>query len=117
MPDFGHSMLAHWELAADILYLNHGTAGVTPRVVLERQSALQHEIERQPARFLFRQLVRLVPGAPAGEAPVPLLRAAASEVAAFLGVAGEDLVFVDNATAGINAVLRSLPLKKDDEIV
>jgi isopenicillin-N epimerase len=110
-------MLAHWELAPDILYLNHGTAGVTPRVVLEVQRSLQREIERQPARFLFRELMRLAPGAPDPGAPPPRLRAAAAEVAAFLGVEGDDLVFVDNATAGVNAVLRSLPLREDDEIV
>jgi isopenicillin-N epimerase len=38
-------------------------------------------------------------------------------VAAFLGARGDDLVFVDNATAGVNAVLRSLPLHPGDELV
>jgi len=110
-------MLAHWWLAPDILYLNHGTAGVTPRVVLEHQQALQREIERQPARLLFRELMRLAPGRPDPGRPLPRLRAAAAEVAAFVGVQADDLVFVDNATAGINAVLRSLPLRPGDEIV
>ena len=110
-------MLAHWWLAPEILYLNHGTAGATPRVVLEHQQALQREIERQPARFLFRELMRISPGdAPPGSA-VPRLRAAAAAVAGFLGVQGADLVFVDNATAGVNAVLNSLPLEAGDEIV
>ena len=121
MAAFGRSMLAHWWLAPDILYLNHGTVGATPRVVLERQHELQREIERQPARFLTRELMRWLPDDPP-EAHVatlrrPLLRAAADSVAAFLGVRGEDLVFVANASAGINAVLRSLPLAEGDEIV
>jgi isopenicillin-N epimerase len=47
----------------------------------------------------------------------PLLRAAADEVAAFLGARGEDVGFVHNASAGINAVLRSLRLEPGDEIV
>jgi isopenicillin-N epimerase len=117
VPTFGHAMLAHWGLAPDILYLNHGTAGVTPRVVLEFQQALQREIERHPARFLFRELMRLAPGEPGGAGPVPRLRAAAAEVAAFLGARDNELVFVDNATAGVNAVLRSMPLSDGDEIV
>jgi isopenicillin-N epimerase len=45
------------------------------------------------------------------------MRAAAEAVAAFVGARGEDLVFVDNATAGINAVLRSLPFEAGDEIL
>src|SRR6185503_6189532 len=47
----------------------------------------------------------------------PRLRAAAQEVASFLGARGEDLVFVDNATTGMNAVLRSFPLEKGDEVL
>jgi isopenicillin-N epimerase len=114
-------MLAHWWLAPDIVYLNHGTVGATPRVVLERQQALQREIERQPARFLVRELMRWTADEPAGATVTairqPLLRAAADEVAAFLGVRGDELVFVSNASAGINAVLRSLRLAPGDEIL
>ena len=38
------------------------------------------------------------------------MRTAADAVAAFVGARGSDLVFVDNATTGVNAVLRSLAL-------
>jgi len=47
----------------------------------------------------------------------PRARIAAREVAAFVGARGEDFVFVENVTTGINAVLRSLELKPGDEIV
>jgi isopenicillin-N epimerase len=40
---------------------------------------------------------------------------AAREVASFLGGRGEDFVFVDNATTGLNAVLRSFPWRPGDE--
>jgi isopenicillin-N epimerase len=97
-----------------VVYLNHGTVGAPPRQVLARQQAIRDEIERQPAAFLLRSLVRFA-GTPPG---VPtLMRRAAATVAAFLGVDGDDLVFVDNATAGVNAVLRSLPLAPGDEIL
>ncbi|HYQ96232.1 MAG TPA: aminotransferase class V-fold PLP-dependent enzyme, partial [Candidatus Eisenbacteria bacterium] len=73
------------------------------------------EIERQPSRFLLRELSSITVGMPRS-AP-PRMRAAADSVASFLGARGQDLVFVDNATAGINAVLRSFGLEKGDEVL
>ncbi len=115
MPNFGRSFLDHWWLDPSITYLNHGTVGATPRRVLEAQQAWQRRIEAQPAAFLFRELMRLAPDDPG--APRPLLRQAADAVGEFIGARGDDLVFVDNASAGINAVLRSLALRPGDEIV
>ena len=115
MPTFGRSFLAHWWLDPAITYLNHGTVGATPRVVLEAQHAWQRRIEAQPAAFLFRELMRVTPDDPG--APRPLLRQAADAVAEFVGARGDDLVFVDNASTGINAVLRSIALRPGDEIV
>ncbi len=115
MPTFGRSFLSHWWLDPAITYLNHGTVGATPRAVLEAQHAWQRRIEAQPAAFLFRQLMRLTPDDAA--APRPLLRQAADSVGAFIGAPGDDLVFVDNASTGVNAVLRSIALRPGDEIV
>jgi isopenicillin-N epimerase len=47
----------------------------------------------------------------------PRIRAAAAAVAEFVGAREADLVFVDNATSGANAVLRSFPLAAGDEIL
>lgn len=107
-------MLEHWLLDPQITYLNHGTVGVTPRRVLQAQQAIQDEIERQPARYMLRELCGLT-GVSGLEKP--RLRAAAEAVAAFVGAEGKDLVFVDNATAGVNAVLRSLKLQPGEEIL
>lgn len=114
---FGHAALAHFHLDPGTVYLNHGTVGVTPRAVLEQQQALQREIERHPARFMLRELAT-VEAATADHAPPTRLRQAAAAVAGQLGLpSGEDLVFVDNASAGVNAVLRSLALAPGDEIL
>ena len=115
MSTFGRAFLSHFWLDPEITYLNHGTVGATPRVVLEAQHAWQRRIEAQPASFLFRELMRVTPDEP-GQAR-PLLRQAADAVGEFVGARGDDLVFVDNASTGINAVLRSLALKAGDEIV
>ena len=116
MPDgFGRHMLAEWALDPSVTYLNHGTVGAPPRRVLDAQQKLRNEIEKQPSRFLLRELA----AEGVGKAPPerPLLRVAANEVAEFLGVRGSDLVFVDNATSGVNAVLRSFDFREGDEVV
>src|SRR6185295_15396705 len=114
MSTFGRSMLQHWLLDPECTYLNHGTVGVTPRRVLQRQQSLRDEMERHPSRFMLREL--------ALEHPAPWramsrLREASDQVAAFLGARGDDLVFVPNVTTGMNAVLQSVPLTPSDEVV
>lgn len=111
---FGRTMLEHFPLEPQAVYLNHGTVGVTPWRVLEAQQAIRNEIERHPARFLLRELSGLTASSKLAQ---PRLRSAAQEVAQLLGARGEDLVFVGNATTGVNAVLRSLGLEPGDEIL
>jgi isopenicillin-N epimerase len=114
MPTFGHAMLEHWMLEPESIYLNHGTVGVTPRRVLQKQQALRDEMERHPSRFILREF--------AGSYPAPWrsisrVREASDQVAAFVGSSPDDLVFAPNVTTGINAVLGSLPLEPGDEVV
>lgn len=111
---FGRSMLEHWLLDPEYTYLNHGTVGAPPRRVLQKQQALRDEIERQPSRFMLRELN--------GEQPMPWravsrLREASDRVAAFVGSRPDDLVFVPNVTTGLDAVLGSVPLASGDEII
>lgn len=112
---FGRHWLTHFPLDPDGTYLNHGTVGVTPRRVLDAQRTLVDTIERQPSRFLLRELTAI--SMDAASTQVPRMRAAATQVAACLGAQGDDLVFVDNATTGANAVLRSFPLQAGDEVL
>ena len=114
---FGHAALAHFPLEPGGVYLNHGTVGVTPTVVMQARAAILAEIERHPSRFMLRELAHLRFGAATEPERLPRLRAAAQQVGAFLGCSGERLVFVDNATAGCNAVLRSIDWRAGDEIL
>ena len=107
-------MLSRFPLEPGGVYLNHGTVGVTPLAVMRARAAILDEIERHPARYMIRELMTLGMSPPPA---VPRLRAAADRVAAFLGATGEGLAFVDNASSGVNAVLRSLDLKPGDEIL
>ena len=63
---------------------------------------------------MIRELMQLGMSAPP---EAPRLRAAAGRVAEFLGVRPDDLVFVDNASSGVNAVLRAVELEPGDEIL
>jgi isopenicillin-N epimerase len=114
MKPFGRAALAHWPLDPDVSYLNHGTVGVTPNRVLAVEAEYRARLERAPSQFLFREATYQA-GVP--KSTTPLVRGAAEAVAARLGAKGPDLVFVDNATTGVNAVLRSLPLAPGDDIV
>jgi len=107
-------MLDAWSLDPAIVYLNHGTVGATPRRVLEAQQAIRDEVERQPAKALFREFTGQLGAVPQSPSR---LRAAAAIVGDFVGARGEDLAFVDNATTGANAVIGSLDLAPGDEIL
>ena len=96
-PDF-------WLLDSSIAFLNHGSFGSCPRPVLEFQQEVRLRMERQPVQFFVRDLE-------------PLLDAARESLAEFLGAHPQNLVFVPNATAGVNTVLRSLRFEPGDQVI
>jgi isopenicillin-N epimerase len=88
-------LAAEWTLDPGVDFLNHGAFGACPRAVLQAQSELRAEMERQPVAFFVDRL--------------PLLLDAARErLAAFLGADPDGMVAVVNTTSGVSAVLRSL---------
>ncbi|HEX2465519.1 MAG TPA: aminotransferase class V-fold PLP-dependent enzyme [Thermoanaerobaculia bacterium] len=110
---FGRALMREWPLDPKIHYLNHGTVGVTPIAVLAAHTAIRDRIESNPSLHLLREVVPMVGGEESGSQ----LRAAAVTVARFFGARADDLVFVDNDTTGINAVLQSFVLGPDDEVL
>jgi isopenicillin-N epimerase len=91
-------------LDPDVVFLNHGSFGATPEPVFAEYGRWQRELERQPVEFLGRRAE-------------DLLDEARAAMAAYLGCARDDLVFVPNATTGINVVAKSLPLEPGDEVI
>ncbi|MEM8670462.1 MAG: aminotransferase class V-fold PLP-dependent enzyme [Planctomycetota bacterium] len=96
----------HWRLNPNIDYLNHGSFGAAPRVVLDAQRALTESLERDPIRFL----------APEREL-IPKLDRVRARIAELVNASAESIGFVRNATDGVNAVLRSMDLQKDEEVL
>jgi isopenicillin-N epimerase len=101
---FGHGLRGLWTLDPAIRFLNHGSFGAAPRHVLAAQARWREALEREPVLFMVDEL------------PEALL-AARNRLAQFVGAVPQRLTFVDNATAGVNAVLRSLPWRAGDRIV
>ncbi len=91
-------------LRRDIIYLNHGSFGACPRPVFEDYQRWQLELESQPVEFLGRRFEAL-------------MRAAREPLAEYVHCDPDDLVYVQNATTGLNAVARSLSLNPGDEIL
>jgi isopenicillin-N epimerase len=91
-------------LRPDIVFLNHGSFGACPRPVFEMYQQWQRELEHQPVEFLSRRFK-------------DLLRAAREPLAAYLNADPDDLVYLPNATTGLNVVARSLTLQAGDEVL
>jgi isopenicillin-N epimerase len=96
-----------------VAHLNHGGYGACPEPVFAEYQRLQRELEAGPTDFFMRRVNGWL-GDPAGPGLMTEARAA---LARFVGARTEDLVFVPNATSGLNAVIRSLRLEPGDEVV
>jgi isopenicillin-N epimerase len=101
---FGAQLRSHFWLDERLCFLNHGSFGACPKSVLEAQTAWRIRMEQDPIHFM----VQVLPEA---------LRAQAEKLGALLGARGQDLAFVENATTGINAVMRGLELQPGDELL
>jgi selenocysteine lyase/cysteine desulfurase len=104
MVSDGTRLRGEFLLDPSVTFLNHGSFGATPRAVFERYQEWQRELERQPVLFLARRLDALL-----AEARV--------ELGAYVGADPDDLVFVPNATAGVDVAAWPLELEQGDEVL
>ena len=93
-----------WNLDPSFTFLNHGSYGAMPKSVIEAQHRLRLHVESQPVRHFQRETDSL-------------LDKARTALAGFLGADPAGLVFVSNATTGVNTVLKSLQFQPGDEIL
>jgi isopenicillin-N epimerase len=97
-------MKQHFLLDPSITFLNHGSFGACPRPVFEVYQDWQRELERQPVKFLARDVYEN-------------MYTARAALAAYINAAPQDLVYLPNPTIAGNVVARSLRLNPGDEIL
>ena len=99
------SFLKSWFfLDPDVIFLNHGSFGATPKPVFDEYQRWQRELENQPVEFLGRRFTGLMADA----------RAA---LGVCLGTHADNLVYTQNVTISMNIVARSLELGAGDEVL
>ncbi|WP_345300701.1 aminotransferase class V-fold PLP-dependent enzyme [Candidatus Villigracilis affinis] len=104
---YNHFMLTlkqHFLLDPSVIFLNHGSFGAAPRPVFEAYQNWQLRLERQPVLFLGRELDGL-------------LKKSRQALGEYLNTDSNDLVYIPNATHGVNIIAHSLQLKPGDEIL
>jgi isopenicillin-N epimerase len=82
-------------LDPQVTFLNHGSFGAAPRSVFETYQSWQRKLERQPVEFL-------------GRCAAELLASARRDLADFLHVGADDLVYFPNPTTAINMIARNM---------
>nr|WP_269330567.1 aminotransferase class V-fold PLP-dependent enzyme [Kineosporia babensis] len=90
----GRPAIADWSLTPHRIHLNHGSFGAVPRAAQAVLQNLRDQMEANPCAWFM---------------PLPQrVKAARTQVAAFLGVAAEETAFVPNASAGVSTVLNTV---------
>ncbi len=87
-----------------ITFLNHGSFGATPKPVFEAYQKWQLRLEQQPVLFLGRELDGL-------------LYDSRNALGEYLNAKVDDLVYIPNATHGLNIIARSLGLRPGGEVL
>lgn len=93
-----------WHLDPSVTFLNHGSYGAVPKVVLEKQHALRQRMEREAVRFFKVDLERL-------------MDEFREDLGAFVGCDAADLAPMANATLAICSVLHNIDWRAGDEVL
>ncbi|TVY17556.1 Hercynylcysteine sulfoxide lyase [Lachnellula arida] len=103
---FGKDMLKHFLFDPAWKNLNHGSFGAAPRAIQDKQRAYQEKCDARPDLFIRYTYPRM-------------LDESRAAMAKLLNAPIETIVYVSNATLGVNTVLRNIPWHDDgrDEIL
>ncbi|KAM7217005.1 Pyridoxal phosphate-dependent transferase [Rhypophila decipiens] len=103
---FGHGLQSHFLMDLDYRNLNHGSFGTIPRAIQAKMREYQDRAEARPDPFILYEYF-------------DLLEQSQSAVAMLLEAPRETVVFVSNASMGVNTILRNMVWDADlkDEIL
>jgi len=87
-----------------VIFLNHGSFGACPKPVFAAYQDWQRRLEMQPILFLGREFAELQ-------------LSARKKLGDFLGVEADDVVYIPNATHGVNIIAHSLAIQPGEEIL
>ena len=99
-----NKLISRFFLDPEVIFLNHGSFGATPRPVFDNYQEWQRRLEKQPVLYLVRENQEH-------------FRAARKELASYLKTDPDYLVYVPNATFGVNVIARSLDFRPGDELL
>lgn len=97
VASFGHELLTDFAFRDNYTCLNHGSYGSAPRPVLDALRDAEMEMEACPDCWFRYEVYKKVD-------------AVRARLAALIGADPLDLVFVPNASNGVNAVIRSIAI-------
>lgn len=98
------NLFSDFKLDPTIHFLNHGSFGACPSVVIDAFMDWVYRSETQPVLFYSREYHAL-------------LREARERLAAYVGTDTDRIVYIPNATHGVNLMARSIPLAPGDEVL
>jgi selenocysteine lyase/cysteine desulfurase len=102
--DFGKTFRKDFSLEPEYVPINHGSFGTYPNVIKPLMREFQDKSEQHPDRWNrieSRELIKFNLG----------------RLSKFVHCDASDIAFVQNASNGVNTVLRSFPFKQGDKIL
>ncbi|KAG2012232.1 hypothetical protein CC2G_012266 [Coprinopsis cinerea AmutBmut pab1-1] len=103
-PPFGKPLLKYFALDPEYANLNNGSYGAPPKPVLQAALEWSHKVEANPD--LFHRITYM-----------PVLAENRKLVAEMIGAHPDEVVLVNNATTGINTVLRNFDWEAGDLLI
>ena len=93
-----------FHLDRNVTYLNHGSFGACPKELLNTQFNFQKELEKEPVKHLAFDIVKN-------------LEKSRIALSHYVNCDKDDVVYFPNPSTALNTVLRSLKLRKEDEVL
>ncbi|CAF4905305.1 unnamed protein product [Rotaria sp. Silwood1] len=104
VDSFGHSLLPLFSLDPSYININHGSYGSAPKYVHDKLREYQLKAEHNPDRWFRLDL----------QIEMENLR---KKLSKYINCDPDDLVILENASAGVNSILKSLKFQSNETIL